>query len=106
MPKFLFAYHGGKMPETEADIAAEMKRWRDWMDGLGDALVDPGNPVGMSKTVSVDGIASDGGANPVSGYSLVMADDLNMALAMAAGCPMVTQGHGSIEVAETHNMDF
>ncbi|MGB2016816.1 MAG: hypothetical protein ACPHWV_05635 [Candidatus Puniceispirillum sp.] len=106
MPKFLFAYHGGKMPETEAEIAAVMQRWRDWMDGLGDALLDPGNPVGMSKIVSIDGIADDGGANPVSGYSLVMADDMNAALAMAAGCPMVTQGHGSIEVAETHNMDF
>lgn len=106
MPKFLFAYHGGKMPETEAEIAAEMQRWRDWMDGLGDALVDPGNPVGMSSTVSIDGVADNGGANPVSGYSLVMADDLNAALAMAAGCPMVTQGHGSIEVAETHHMDF
>jgi len=106
MPKFLFAYHGGKMPETEAEIAAEMQRWRDWMDGLGDALVDPGNPVGMSSTVSIDGVADNGGANPVSGYSLVMADDMNAALAMAAGCPMVTQGHGSIEVAETHNMDF
>ena len=106
MPKFLFAYHGGKMPETEAEIAAEMQRWRDWMDGLGDALVDPGNPVGMSSTVSIDGVADNGGANPVSGYSLVMADDMNAALAMAAGCPMVTQGHGSIEVAETHNMNF
>ena len=106
MPKFLFVYHGGKMPETEAEIAAEMKRWGNWMDGLGDALVDPGNPVGMSKTVSIDGIANDGGANPVSGYSLVVADDMNAAMAMAAGCPMVTQGHGSIEVAETHNMDF
>ncbi|ADE40399.1 hypothetical protein [Candidatus Puniceispirillum marinum] len=106
MPKFLFAYHGGKMPETEVEIAAEMQRWRDWMDGLGDALVDPGNPVGMSSTVSIDGVVDNGGANPVSGYSLVAADDMNAALAMAAGCPMVTQGHGSIEVAETHNMDF
>lgn len=106
MPKFLLSYHGGNMPETEAEIAAEMKRWRDWMDGLGDALVDPGNPAGMSKTVSIDGIADNGGANPVSGYSLVVADDMNAALAMAAGCPMVTQGHGSIEVAETYNVDF
>jgi hypothetical protein len=35
-----------------------------------------------------------------------MADNMNATLAMAAGCPMVTQGHGSIEVAETHDMDF
>ena len=76
------------------------------MKGFGDALVDSGNPVGMSKTVSIDGVADNGGANPVSGYSLVMADNMNATLAMAAGCPMVTQGHGSIEVAETHDMDF
>lgn len=105
MPKFLFVYHGGKMPETEAEIAAEMQLWSDWMDGLGDALVDPGNPVGMSKTVSIDGIADDGGTNPASGYTLVMADDMNAALAMAAGCPEVTQGYGSIEVAEVLNME-
>ena len=106
MPKFMFAYHGGKMPKTEAEIAAEMHRWSEWMKGLGDALVDPGNPVGMSKTVSIDGVANNGGANPVSGYSLVMADNMNAALSMAAEYPMVTQGHGSIEVAETHDMDF
>ena len=29
MPKFMFAYHGGKMPETEAEIAAEMHRWSE-----------------------------------------------------------------------------
>lgn len=106
MPKFIFAYHGGKMPETEAEIAAEMQRWSDWMKGLGEALVDPGNPVGISKTVSVDGVADDGGANPVSGYSLVIADNMDAALTMALGCPMVTQGHGSIEVAEAHEMDL
>lgn len=106
MPKFIFAYHGGKMPETEAEIAAEMQRWSDWMKGLGEALVDPGNPVGISKTVSVDGVADDGGANPVSGYSLVIADNMDVALTMALGCPMVTQGHGSIEVAEAHEMDL
>ena len=106
MPKFMFAYHGGKMPETEAEIAAEMHRWSEWMKGLGDALVDPGNPVGVSKTVSIDGVTDNGGANLVSGYSLVMADNMNAVLAMAAGCPTVTQGHGSIEVAETHDMNL
>ena len=40
MPKFMLAYHGGKMPGTEAEIAAEMHRWSEWMKGLGDALVD------------------------------------------------------------------
>lgn len=105
MPKFIFAYHGGEMPETESEIAAEMQRWKDWMGGLGAALVDPGNPLGMSKTISIDGVVDHGGANPLSGYSLVMADDMDAALVLAADCPMITQGHGSIEIAEAKEMD-
>ena len=28
MPHFLFAYHGGKMLETEAETEAEIARWK------------------------------------------------------------------------------
>ena len=28
MPHFLFAYHGGKMLETEAETEAEIARWQ------------------------------------------------------------------------------
>ena len=43
------------------------------------ALVDPGNPVGLSKTVSASGIADNGGANPASGYTIVEAADIGAA---------------------------
>jgi hypothetical protein len=98
MPKFIFAYHGGKMPETEEARAAEMAAWGEWMSGLGPALVDPGNPAGPSKTVSSKGVEDNGGANPISGYSLVNADNIDAAVAMAKGCPILKTG--SIEVAE------
>ena len=55
MPHFLFAYHGGKTPETQEDTDREIGRWRGWFDHMGAAIVDPGNPVGMSKTVSAAG---------------------------------------------------
>jgi len=104
MSQFIFAYHGGKTPETPEQGEQVMAAWRAWMGGMGDALVQPGAPVGMSKTVSGTGVADDGGSNPVSGYSVVSTADMDAAVAMAKGCPMVVDGSGSVEVAEVHEM--
>ena len=60
MPKYIFAYHGGGMPETEEEGKRVMAAWGAWMESMGDKLVDGGNPVGMSSTLTVDGL-SDGG---------------------------------------------
>ena len=104
MPKFLFVYHGGKRPESDAEMQKVMAEWGKWMTDNGPALVDPGNPVGMSKTVSPSGIADNGGANPASGYTIVEAADLDAACRMAQSNPMVAGGDGSVEVAEIHQM--
>ncbi len=104
MPQFIFAYHGGKTPDTPEEGAQIMAAWQAWMGGMGSALVVPGAPVGLSKTVSTGGVADDGGANPLSGYSVVQADDIDAACDMAKGCPMVISGNGSVEVAELHEM--
>lgn len=105
MPDFIFVYHGGKAPESEAEQKDVMARWGDWMQTNGAAMKDPGNPVGMSKTVSAAGVADDGGSNPASGYTIVSAGSMDDALAMAKTCPMVTDG-GSVEVAEIHPIEM
>ncbi len=104
MPKFVFIYHGGGRPETPEEGEKVMAAWTEWMAGIGEDLVDGGNPVGMSKTVSADGISDDGGANPVSGYSLVNAADIDAACEIAKGCPILDGGKGTVEVAEAMMM--
>lgn len=104
MPQFIFAYHGGTIPETPEEGEKVMAAWQAWMGGMDDALVQPGAPVGMSMTVSGTGVADGGGANPISGYSVVDAADMEAAIVMAKGCPMVVDGSGSVEVAEVHEM--
>ena len=104
MPKFILAYHGGKAPETEEEGAQAMALWQAWFEKDGQALVDGGNPVGLSRTVTKNGVTNDGGANPVSGYSIIQAPDMDGALAVAKGCPMVVDGSGSCEVAEIIEM--
>lgn len=98
MPHFLFAYHGGKQPETPEETEVEIGRWRSWFDPIGAAIVDRGNPVGMAKTVSAEGVTDDGGANPLSGYTIIHTESIDQAVELAKACPIM--GDGSIEVAE------
>lgn len=104
MAKYLFVYHGGSKPDSQEEIAKMMDAWGQWFGSMGSAVIDGGNPVGMSSTVQSNGsIVSNGGSNPVSGYSLVEASDLDDALDKAKSCPILTAG-GSIEVAEAIDM--
>lgn len=100
MPNYLLAYHGGSPGRTEAERSKIMAAWGKWFQQLGPAVVDGGNPVGRSRTIKSGGAVSEGGgANPVSGYSLIKADTLDAAVKLAKGCPNLESG-GTIEVAE------
>ena len=104
MAKFLLVYHGGSMPESPEDQGRVMAAWGAWFQSSGGALKDLGNPISQASTIAPDGSVSHGvGANPASGYSLLEADSMEAAVALAKGCP-VLQGGASIEVAETFDV--
>jgi hypothetical protein len=88
------------MPETPEEGAKVMKAWTDWFGVLGQAVVDGGNPVSQVRTIAANGSVSDGGVNPSTGYSVIKADSLDAAVALAKGCPVLAGG-ASVEVAET-----
>ncbi len=100
MASYLLVYHGGAMPETDAEQKAVMQAWTDWFGKLGGALVDGGNPVSQTRTISSGGTVSDGAPNHATGYSVIKADNLDTAVALAKGCPVLAGG-ASVEVAET-----
>ncbi len=102
MANYLLLYSGGSMPESEAEQAAVMQAWGAWFGSLGSALVDGGNPTtGKAKTIASDGSVSDGSVGTTaSGYSIIKADSLDSAVALAKGCP-VLQGGAKISVVET-----
>lgn len=105
MPKYVLAYHGGSgMPESAEEQAKIMEAWGAWFGSMGDAVVDGGNPISRAVTVSPDRTSSEGGgANPLTGYSLISADDLDGAVKLAEGCPVLDAG-GTVEVAEAVEM--
>lgn len=99
MPKFLFIYHGGKAPESDAEIQVEIAKWIKWIGDHEGSFVDPGNPVGKSATVSAAGVINNGGPDPAAGYSIVQAVDLATAIAIAKVSPALADD-GRIEIAQ------
>ncbi len=101
MTNYVFAFYGEPKFESPERGAKHMAKWKAWVGGLGDALINPGTPFGKSRTVSTGGV-SDGGANRLVGYSIVKADSMEDAVAMAKRCPHLE--HGTVEVAEVMDM--
>jgi hypothetical protein len=100
MANYLLVYHGGSMPEGEAEAAKVMAAWDAWFHQLGGALVDGGNPASATKVISPDGTVADGGPTSPSGYSIIKADSLDAAVSLSRGCPVLAGG-AMIEVVET-----
>ena len=102
MANFVLLYSGSSMPGTEAEQAAVMQAWGAWYGGLGNAVVDGGNPfTPAAKSIASNGTVSDGPIGTMAtGYSIIKADSLDEAVEKAKGCP-VLQGGGQITVYET-----
>ena len=96
---YVLLFHGGSMPETQEEGAKVMEAWTDWFAALGDKLVDGGNPASKSRTIAANGSVSDDATGP-TGYSIIKADSLDAAVALAKGCP-VLGGGASVQVVET-----
>jgi hypothetical protein len=101
MTNFLLAYSGGAdMSEaTPEQQQASMEAWGAWFGSLGAAVVDGGNPFGAGTTVSPDGSTGGAGRSGLTGYSILAADGLEAAAALAKGCPLLSVG-GTVEVYE------
>jgi len=103
MPKYILAYHSnGNMPKSPEEGAAHMERYKAWLEGMGEAVVNPGTPLKDSKTVSADGVEDGGGPNPVMGFTEIIADDIDAAVKMAQESPFLEMG--TIEVAQIVKM--
>jgi hypothetical protein len=92
MPTFVLTYRNptGYAPTPESTAA-----WMGWFDSMGQQLVELGKPTVAATTI--------GNCSPdnteLGGYSLIKADDLEAALAVAKGCPHLDR-NGGVEIGE------
>jgi hypothetical protein len=103
MSQFIISYLGGNRPATEEEGKEQMAKYRAWLSALGEAAVSPANPFKNTHTVNPDGSVEQGGKTAMSGYTIVSADAIEDAIAIAKDCPFLEIG-GSLEVSELMQM--
>src|ERR1700730_15173905 len=103
MTKYIYLYRGPAPPMdqfTAEQAAEQMQAWGEWMGRVGSALADGGAPFGARLA------GRDDGTNPApsdqNGYTIVEADSLDAARALADGHPFLSEGKGrfSVEIFE------
>jgi hypothetical protein len=68
--------------------------WQAWFSEMGASVTGPGSPAFARST-----LGETGPGTALAGYTIITADDLEAAVALAQGCPVLHQG-GGVEVGE------
>jgi hypothetical protein len=103
MPEFMIAYCGGKQPSSKEEGMAQMERWKSWVEGLGDAVVNPGTPLPVSKIVTSSGAYDDNDPDFMKGFAVVKAESIEAAVEIARSDPFLESG-GTIRVSQMMEM--
>ncbi len=99
MKQYVFVYLGGNHPTNEQEARLHHMKYVEWLKSLGETLVIPTIPLKDTNTVGSDGSVRDGSSSAMSGFSVIKADSMEDALAIAQACPFLEIG-GSLEVSE------
>ena len=103
MPQYMITYLGGEKPSSQEEGKQNMAKYMEWLSLLGDSAVSPANPLKGTSTVSPDGTVTAGSTTTMSGYTIIKADSMEAAIAIAKACPFLETG-GSLEVSELMQM--
>lgn len=105
MSEFTFLFRGRDTSASPEQMQKTMEKWVAWFKELGAKghIKDPGHPLQATGKVvkGKDKIVNDGpyaeAKDIVGGYTLIEARDLDHAVEISKGCPILEVG-GSVEV--------
>ncbi len=103
MAQFIIIYLGGEQPSSPEEGKRHFAKYKEWLSSLGDSIISPANPLKDTSTVNPDGTVSTGSSTLMSGYTIIEADSMQVALQSAKTCPFLDVG-GSLEVSEIIKM--
>jgi hypothetical protein len=95
MPKFVFSF---RAPTNRTPSEAQEAAWGEWFGTIGGSIADFGNRVGEAST-----LGNVGAGTTLGGYTVINADDLESAVALAKGCPGLQHG-GGVEIGSVVEM--
>ncbi|HSX41627.1 MAG TPA: YciI family protein [Candidatus Saccharimonadales bacterium] len=104
MKKFMLLYKGPATPPEQMSPDATqkvMENWKAWMEKVGAAIADMGQPMAPGGQSVVDD-GSAGQADQLNGFSILQAEDMEAAVKLVDGHPFLSDktGQFSVEVYE------
>jgi len=114
MKEFMMIFRTKKMDnsgQTPEQMQAVMQIWQDWIGSIAaQGKFISTNALGsQGKTVTTEGVITDGPyaelKEIVGGYILVKADDLDDAVKLSDGCPILSIPSGKVEVRNVQIFD-
>jgi hypothetical protein len=108
MKEFMMIFRMAPMADfqpTPEQMQESIKQWQDWIGGIAaQGKFSSTNQLGFTgKTLKADGVVTDGPyaevKEIVGGYIIVNANDIDDALELAKGCPILFIG-GHVEVRD------
>lgn len=98
MANFMFAYYGGSRPSSKEAGMEHMNKWKSWIDGLGESVVNAGTPFKVTKIVTTAGVEDETDANSMNGFAIIKADNIESAIEIAKSDPFLDM-KGTIRVS-------
>lgn len=99
MARFLVTYYAGDMPQDPESIAQARRAFSQWAARTGAALAEIGAPIRSTTTISSDGIHNGAPVGLFMGWSVIEAEDGNMAVRLVRDHPFVSRG-GVVQLSE------
>ena len=93
----MIAYHGGNKPSSKEEGMAQMQKWQEWIESLGDKIINPGTPLPNSKIVTASYIEDEISPDRMMGYAIVKATNMDEATKIAQTDPFL-ENEGTIRV--------
>jgi hypothetical protein len=113
MSQFVYLYRGGEAGRSPEKMQQTMQKWMAWLKELTEKghIKDQGQPLersgklvkGKHKTVT-DGPFAEA-KDVVGGYTLIEARDLEQAVELSKGCPIL-EVDGAVEVRPVMKMNM
>jgi hypothetical protein len=103
MANFMIAYYGGNPPASKEEGMAQMGKWKTWVEGLGEKVVNPGTPLMETKIITSNDVQDENDPNAMKGFAVVKANSMEAALEIAQSDPFLENG-GTIHVSQMMEM--
>jgi len=113
MSEYVYLYRGGEAGRSPEKMQQMMQKWMVWLKGLAEKghIKDQGQPLepggklvrGKQKAVT-DGPFAEA-KDVVGGYTLIEARDLDQAVELSKGCPIL-EVDGAVEVRPVMKMSM